>query len=691
MINELYILERSLERNNISIPQRHPWLEGVKKGEALLVNVTPDGSVEGIEYCSPDHVSSFWNIRESNKQTFPKINLDPLWAKIENQELLAEFVESGKAKQWDRWLDLANTIVGTNSEIKCRETLKKIKDWKKDKWQRLFKFPQEVILPYLGRENERLRELILCFSSWQEFSEVAVNDFLVQIVQKLLDDLSNGRLDCFKLAQDLIAGRPTAKSQPQLTVIFNCSRKYVVVADQSEAQALSAVLSATRTAHEKKYKCPLSGAMTDAAVTKYPSPKLPVIGNTFLMAMNKDTPCHNRYRKNGVRIFPASEEVSSRLDSAIRFITDPGRLYKTWMPVASGKWEGKGKKKKEKKDLLIAFADDLPDIENTNPNLALIMGGDSQQEQSFETVSSIVCDALKKHKISKTSAKLHFFVIRRISKGQSQIVLNEFCLFSQLVQAVEAWKAASSNHSLFSVFLSKKKGVKATEHFPPVPYPADLTRLLQHQWIRDGMESRKLQSCSLVTNYDLFFERGARTESAARLVLQLLLQRLSPLLTGIGRAQQIGELDKYIASALMAVSFLGIVLYKLGIMKEVYMKEVGYNIGRLLSLTDCLHKEYCKIVRNDDIPNQLLGNTILRTVLDSPVRGLARLSERIPVYTAWIDRQTGEEFKLAHWAKNEMGKISEQLSGMDIPDSTDDALKAQILLGYLAHTEIKQK
>ena len=78
-------------------------------------------------------------------------------------------------------------------------------------------------------------------------------------------------------------------------------------------------------------------------------------------------------------------------------------------------------------------------------------------------------------------------------------------------------------------------------------------------------------------------------------------------------------------------------------------------------------------------------------MLDSPVRGLARLSERIPVYTAWIVRQKGEEFKLAHWAKNEMGKISEQLSGMSIPDSTDDALKAQILLGYLAHAETKQK
>ncbi|HFD32960.1 MAG TPA: hypothetical protein ENJ28_09690 [Gammaproteobacteria bacterium] len=695
MINEIYTLKCSLDQNYIEIPQMHPWIEGIRRGEALLVNVTQDSGVESVDYCNPEQVSAFWNIRESNKQTFPKINLDPLWLHIEKQDFLKELVEFGKTKQWNHWLKLANNIIRTYPEIKCQQVSYKIKNWEKDKWQRLFKFPHECILPYLRIENERLRELILCFSSWREFSEGMINDFFVQIVQKLIDGLSSGRLDCFKLAQDLIAGRPSAKNQPKITIIFNSSKKYVVVADKKEAQALSKALYASKIGHGKKYKCPLSGEMTNRAVKKYPSPKLPEIGNTFLMAMNKDAPCHKRYGKIGAEIFPASEEVSSQLDNTIRFITHPNRRYKTWMPIFSGKWEVKGKKKQEKKDLLIAFAENLPDFAKINPNLALIMGGNSSQEQAFETVSSIICDALRKYKINKTSAKLRFFIIRRISKGQSQVVLNDFCLFSQLIEAIEKWKMASSNHPFFSLFFSHKKSVKVTEHSPPVPYPADLTKLLQYQWIRNGIESHKLDSCSLVTSYDLFLNRGVKTKAAASLALQLLLQRLTPLLIGIARAHQIGELDKYNfhskISALMGVSFLGIVLFKLGIMKEVYMKEVGYNIGRLLSLADCLHKEYCRIVRNGDIPNQLLGNIILRTVLDSPVRGLARLSERIPVYKAWIDRQTGEEFKLAHWAKNEMGKISEQLSEMTIPDSTDDALKAQILLGYLAHTDTKQK
>ena len=62
------------------------------------------------------------------------------------------------------------------------------------------------------------------------------------------------------------------------------------------------------------------------------------------------------------------------------------------------------------------------------------------------------------------------------------------------------------------------------------------------------------------------------------------------------------------------------------------MKTAGYNIGRLLSLFDCLHKEYCKHVRSKDekdtgIPNQLLGNAALRNVLINPEKGLAILKK----------------------------------------------------------------
>ncbi len=688
MINELYVLKSALDKNNIPIPQMHPWIKKVKGGDALLVDVTNKNGkivVQSVEYCNAARVATFWNIVQSNHKTFPKVNLDPLWLEFKDRELVKRFVEARNKKKWDQWLELANDIIESNPsstypDNKC-----------KDKWNRLYKFPHDEILPALGNMNSQLINLISCFSVWKEYSPALIRELFVQVIRSILKDLSTGRLDCFKLAQDLITKDPTASKQPQTTVIFNLFNKggNIIVADKEEKQALSDALYASSLEGEKRYRCPLSRKMTSGPVDgKFPYPNLPVIGETHLMAMNKDAECHRRYRKIGPEIFPASKEISYELDNTVRFITHEEREQKTWMRVISGK-------KKGGQDLLIAFAEDLPDFDKINPGLALMIGGDSSQKRSFDIVSSMVIDAFKNYKIHNTSAKLRFFILRKISPGESQVILNDFCLFSQLIDAIGTWKKASSNHPPFSLFFAKGKRQKPIEKRPPVPYPADLTKLLQSQWIRDGKESHELSSWPLIMSYDLFLERGARTESAARLGLQLLLNRLSPLLIGIAGAKNRGELDKYSDfarnSALMAVSFLGILLFKLEIKKEVYMKEVGYNIGRLFSLVDCLHKEYCKNIRDGEIPNQLLGNATFRAALDSPVRGLSRLSERMPVYKAWIDRQSGEKFRLAFWANNEMGKVAEQLSEMDIPETADDTLKAQMLLGYLAHTESKEK
>lgn len=691
MINELYALSLSLEKNGIDIPVKHPWVAGVKKGEALLVNMNKQAQVASVEFCSPDRVATFWNISESNKQTFPKINIDPLWGKLVDKDLLEEIVAVGKEQNWQTWFQLTRKLFSEYPEIVCRKKSEQIKAWKKDKWTRLYRFPQEYILPHINMGNEGLRELIHCFDSWKDFSEKDVNNLLVQIARKLIDDLEHGKLECFKLAQDILIGRPGAKQQSTVTVIFNCSEQKVVVADRHEERELCSALSG-QGAYEKNYKCPLTGKLTTQSVSKFPNPTLPVIGNTFLMAMNEAASCHNRYGKIGASIFPASSTATSVLDNVLRYITSKERSNKTWMSVASGKWDGNPKK--ERRDLLIVYAEDIAALQNEN--LALLMGGDSGNEQEFESISSIVCDALRKNRATETSSKLRLFVIQQIDPGRRQVVLDDFCTYSQLYEAVQVWNKAAGNHPPLSISLPLKKGEKSVWHQPVAPFPADVTRLLQYQWIREGTESHKFNSCPLVMAYDLFFDRGARTKSTARQVLKMLLQRVTPLLAGFGKAQHLNNyelLNDYSIFAkktvLQAFSIIGIILFKLGHHKEVYMKDAGYNIGRMLSLTDCLHKEYCKYVRKDDIPNQLLGNTFLRTVLDSPVRGLARLSERIAVYKAWIDRSHGEEFKLAHWAQNEMGKISERLSELTLPNSTDDEMKAQILLGYLAHTESK--
>ena len=126
------------------------------------------------------------------------------------------------------------------------------------------------------------------------------------------------------------------------------------------------------------------------------------------------------------------------------------------------------------------------------------------------------------------------------------------------------------------------------------------------------------------------------------------------------------------------------------------MKNSGYYIGRLLSLADLLHEQYCIHVRNggditNGLPPQLLGNSLMRGAMDNPVQALARLQERLTVYSAWARKEQGERSKLAKWAMGEMGRVSETLSELELPTRTNDMMKAEILLGYLAKPEKKKE
>jgi CRISPR-associated protein (Cas_Csd1) len=135
------------------------------------------------------------------------------------------------------------------------------------------------------------------------------------------------------------------------------------------------------------------------------------------------------------------------------------------------------------------------------------------------------------------------------------------------------------------------------------------------------------------------------------------------------------------------VAVLGLALYKLGYRKDVYMADPAFLLGRLLSLVDTLHREYCKEVRGGDIPPQLLGNSLMSTMTNDPRRGLARMRERVRVYQGWAaTRGSG----LARWSLGEMGKISPDLA-QSLPQRMNDADQAQFLLGYLARSEKTDK
>ena len=86
--------------------------------------------------------------------------------------------------------------------------------------------------------------------------------------------------------------------------------------------------------------------------------------------------------------------------------------------------------------------------------------------------------------------------------------------------------------------------------------------------------------------------------------------------------------------------------------------------------------------------SQLLGSALIPTALEQPEKALALLCSRLAPYKNWATRlQNGERVGLTKYFLGEMGRLCRQLSESDVPKTTDDAGKAEMLLGYLARSE----
>lgn len=123
--------------------------------------------------------------------------------------------------------------------------------------------------------------------------------------------------------------------------------------------------------------------------------------------------------------------------------------------------------------------------------------------------------------------------------------------------------------------------------------------------------------------------------------------------------------------------------------------EAPFQIGQVLALADTLHKDYCIVVRKGQMPNTLIGTSLMRRALDNPVGALADLSERMMEYLRWAKvAQVSKE-----WANDDQKRIavnearkklrqyqplSEKLGNTDLPTESNDITKAQLLLGFLA-------
>jgi hypothetical protein len=456
----------------------------------------------------------------------------------------------------------------------------------------------------------------------------------------------------------------------------------------------------------------LSGKVNANIVDKFPDPNLSLIGITQLFGVDKNTPCLKRYNQIGPKIFPVDTEEANAIQDSIVWITDENRRGKTWYPVPGST--------DSDSDLLIVYLENKPDIK---VNKAHLLGGVSKNdfsESTYEAISSTSIKALKAEKVNNANDLIRLFAIRKADKMRRQISLQRIYKISDLIKADETWQVAARNipnvtipffrkeierttakqettTSIIKTFLEDDK-LKIINLKPNCPFPADLVRLTQKHWVLGEKQYSSIPGCSLGDIYDVFFAKDGEKKYLIENLLGKTIICTQVMLIDLGNADHKTEINKDIKkynrdkrfTALKTFSAFAIYLYKLGITKENYMKDTPFNIGRLLSLLDTLHYEYCSSVRGGNIPPQLLGNAHLQIALDNPVTAIDMLGRRISVYRAWAVKEQGEKAKLAKWTIGEIGKITDLLGENGLPSSTSSADRAQILLGYLARSEGKK-
>lgn len=422
---------------------------------------------------------------------------------------------------------------------------------------------------------------------------------------------------------------------------------------------------------------------------KFPMVNLPVLGKVNLRAMHKDSQCQFRYGVAESESFPVGMPTRQAMKDALQWIGDLGRRNKTWCDVSS---------LNGKKGLLFAYPSRLPEVA---PELAgLIVGflddadpDGARFEACAARVTTSLTELVRKQPHESPTTEIRVFVLTKPDGFRTKVLNSGRYSVERLLNSANEWMACGRNvPSLLIRQFGANKGDKPIWSEPFIPYPVEVVSCLNTAWERAGTHAEQVPGFGIGDGLGLLLEDGVVLKAIATRALRTLITNSLSLVLALGHAHRQGLVHpmgkKYEKQAILLPSIFGLLLAKLGRLKGDYMKGPPFLVGRLLSLADQLHLQYCEGVRKGQVPPQLVGNALMATALEHPTKAVAMLSQRILPYQAWARTvQGGDEVRLAKYFLGELGRVSVELKDIELPPTCGDTDKAEMLLGYLARSE----
>ena len=412
---------------------------------------------------------------------------------------------------------------------------------------------------------------------------------------------------------------------------------------------------------------------------KMPSVRMPITGDVILRSMVKESPCQYRYRKVDSLAFPVGDDSRKMAKAALETLSQKDLRGFTW--------EGLGNQ-----GILFAYPSEIPKKEKIP--VAKFMTG-SGTEESFKGLSAKVIGYLSGINKSLASIEMRVFALKKMDRARTKVVYYLNFSAQRLKESAEEWQNGSVNIPQLRI---KEWGESKGEVIVLgmiTPFPVEIAEIINKIWKYDGSLAGVSKSVNKTIGIDLLIKEYDK--ALTRYLLDLLIRNSSVFLICLGQACHInkvfGEKRQFKNDKVLIPATLGLLLYKLGCKKEDYMKDSAYLIGNLMAVTDELHYLYCKHVRTSEedrkvnkvnTPTQLLGNAHMISALESPIRTLSVLANRIMPYISWAKSNNSEDVGLSRYLCKQYREIATQISSKPIPKRLNDEDRAALLLGYLA-------
>ena len=407
---------------------------------------------------------------------------------------------------------------------------------------------------------------------------------------------------------------------------------------------------------------------------KFPSVKLPSIADVKLRAMNSESPCQFRYDRIDAISFPVGRESRKRAKGSLEWLGAVSREGETW---------GRA----DIKELIFAYPVQLPAL---NLKLATCFGAQKKDdsEARFTAAAHDVTQKLRGTENNLKDIELRVFSLKKMDKARTKVIFQRNYTAQRLVDAAEEWRDGCENLPDIRVRTwGDKKGELSIKKMQ-IPFPLQIAQCLNRVWKYDGTTDCSTPIVAPTQGIELLLDE--QPERFIPHLLTVLIGNGSGLFLSLGMSlfycDDIISLKKgYDCHKIMLPSIVGLLLYKLGIRKEDYMKNAPFLVGRMMKLADELHALYCKDVRDNNLPPQLVGNALMTAALESPIQALAQLALRLKPYYGWAQTTRGSENSgLAGYYIGQYGEVAGQLAEFELPARFNDAERAQLFLGYLS-------